>query len=207
MALQVTTLVVGQLEENCYILSDSQSRCIIIDPGDDADYIATQILAKELTPECIVATHGHFDHVQAANELKAAFSIPFLMHKKDVNILKSMRRSAIYFTSFDPGPPPTADFYIKEGSEVFCGKEKLSVFHTPGHTPGGISLYHSESNSLFVGDILFSDGTVGRTDQKYASKIMLNKSIRKILALPPGTIIYSGHGKTVSVREYKENYC
>ncbi len=100
--MEVFSLIVGQLQTNCYLLSDLLTKeCFIIDPGDEADFIIGKIISLGLRPKMILATHGHFDHVLAATELKLAFNIPFSLHKKDLFILKRMRQTAKYFTGLD----------------------------------------------------------------------------------------------------------
>lgn len=200
----IEKLVVGSLQTNCYLYWDEKSqKAIIIDPGDDGDFIAQKILSLKLKPLLIIATHGHFDHILAVTELKLAFNIPFLINRADLFLLNRASRTAQFFIGVKPDPSLPADRFIKEGDIVKFGKEGLKVIETPGHTPGGISLY--KKGILFSGDTIFSDG-YGRTDFSYASRSDLEKSIKKILKLPPETIIYPGHGQETSVEEAKETF-
>ncbi len=202
--LIIKKLVVGQLQTNCYLVFDrSTSKAIIIDPGDDVDYIFQTIADLNLKPIKIIATHGHFDHLLAVKELKLAYKIPFLMHKKDEVFLKRMRRSCKFFNNFDPGPPPKVDKYLKEKDKLTIGHQSLDIIATPGHTPGSLSLYSNEANILFVGDLIFAGNGVGRTDSPYASQTDLKKSIKKILKLPKNTAVYSGHGQDFSLTKFK----
>lgn len=198
---KIKKLVVGQLQSNCYLVFDKTiDKTIIIDPGDDADYIIQTIADLNLKPTKIIATHGHFDHILAVKELKLAYKIPFLMHKKDEVLLKWMRKSCKFFTNFDPGPPPKIDKHLKD--KLTFGHQSLDIIATPGHTPGSISLYSNEAGILFVGDLIFAGGGVGRTDFPYTNETDLKKSIKKILKLPKNTTIYSGHGKDFSLTEF-----
>ena len=87
--MEIEKLIVGQLQTNCYLVWDKKTReGIIIDPGDDAEYIISRIKDLEIKPQMILATHGHFDHVLAVLELKLAFKIPFLLHRKDLFLVK-----------------------------------------------------------------------------------------------------------------------
>jgi hydroxyacylglutathione hydrolase len=208
--IEVARLIVGGLRANCYLVWDKKSReAVIIDPGDEADYIIEKINELDLRPQKIVATHGHFDHVMAVNELKlalqaqAGFKIPFLMHKKDERILRWMRRSAIYFTKVDPGPKPEANENIKEGVVIKAGEIELRVIETPGHTLGGVCLYCPKEKILFSGDTIFAEGAVGRTDFPYCSKAELKKSIKKLLKLPEETKVFPGHGEETTILEWK----
>ena len=199
--MKIEKLIVGQLQTNCYLviairqLAEKQSRreCLIIDPGDDADYIISRIRDLEVKPIGIVATHGHFDHLLAATELKLAFNIPFYLHKADLPILKRTQPTAKYFTGLEVDPPPEVDCYLKEGHFIKVGGIKIKVMETPGHTPGSISLYIK--GKIFVGDLLFAGGGVGRTDLQGGDAKLLDASIKKILKLPKNTIIYPGHGE------------
>lgn len=189
-------MVVGRLQTNCYLASCSKTgEAVIIDPGDDGDFITKRIGDLGLKPRLILATHGHFDHVLAVTELRLAFKIPFLVHESDLFLLKRLRRTAEYFLGYDACPEvgegPVPDRFLKEGDLIRFGKEKLGVVETPGHTPGGISFYGD--SALFSGDTLFHRG-VGRTDLSYASADELIDSLEKLFKLPAKTVVYPGHG-------------
>lgn len=197
MSLKVIKLSVGQLHTNCYLIYDSKTlEAIIIDPGDDADYIAKKITDLELIPQKIIATHGHFDHILAAYELQTMFNIPFVVHKKDEFLVKNMQSSAKYFLHVGTDPSPKVDDYLKEDDIIEIGRHKLKVIETPGHTPGGITLYSKKENIAFVGDSVFERGGVGRTDFSYSDQVELHKSIRKIFTLPDETKYFAGHGES-----------
>ncbi len=202
--LNIITLPVGQLKANCYLIyKEGNSNCLIIDPGDEADFIMQKIKDYELTPVEIVATHAHFDHIQGVMELKWAYKIPFYLHQKDHMLLNHYRRSAIYFTNFDPGPPPIPDAFLIHQDVIEKNSFEFSVIHTPGHTPGSISLYNKKEGIIFTGDTIFADGGVGRTDHRYSSPLDLGKSLQKILTLPDKTIILPGHGEATNVLNEK----
>src|SRR3989344_8716694 len=96
--MKIYKLVVGQLSTNCYLLSNKKGEGIIIDPGDDAEYIKQKLIDYEIIPFYIIATHGHFDHLLAALELKLTYKIPLLMNEKDKFLLARMQSSANFFT-------------------------------------------------------------------------------------------------------------
>lgn len=197
MKLEIITLVVGQMQENCYLVYDSKSlETVIIDPGDDADYIERIISDNKLVPHLIIATHGHFDHIMAVLELKLAYNIPFSIHKNDIFLLKNMQSSAKHFLGITTDPAPIADLHLVHNAKVKIGKSYLQIVETPGHTPGSICLYSKNDNLLFTGDLLFADGGVGRTDFSYSDKEKLEKSIQKIFKLPAKTQILPGHGRS-----------
>lgn len=156
---------------------------------------------EDVTPIKVIATHGHYDHVLAAGELKLAYQIPFLMHKADEFLLKRMRVSAAHFSQISADPPPKVDEYLEEGFKIqITNHQSLITFPTPGHTPGSISLYAKEANLVFVGDVIFAGGLVGRTDFDYSSLRDLQKSIEKLLKLPAATTVYSGHGEETTIK-------
>lgn len=171
----IKTLIVGSMATNCYIVNDE----IIIDPGDDAEYIMSHLTKK---PSMIVATHGHFDHIMAAYALQLAYNIPFYIHEDDIFLLSRMQSSARHFLGLkDVDPPPTPS------------KIKTPPFiHTPGHTPGSICLKFSDT--LIVGDTMFAGGGVGRTDFSYSDPRKLSISIKKIRSFPKNTRVLPGHG-------------
>lgn len=201
MAFDIVTLQVGQLQTNCYLVIDKKSnKALIIDPGDDADYIERIIADRNCKPVKIIATHGHFDHILAVTELKLAYKIPFLIHKKDEFLVGRMQDSAIHFLGISVDPPPPIDGFITQ-KVITIGESKLQVIETPGHTPGSICLYSKNDNVLIVGDLIFADGGVGRTDFSYSDHEELKNSLAKIFKLPPETKILPGHGVSSTISQ------
>lgn len=200
--MKVERLTVGQLATNCYLVWDEKTKeALIIDPGEAADYIEAKIADLKLKPIALLATHAHFDHVLAALELKLAYQIPFLVHTKDLFLLKQVQKSAKYFLGIEVDPAVSADHFLKDGEKIKIGQEILTVMETPGHTPGGISLLGK--GVLFSGDTLFASG-VGRTDFSYSSKKDLDQSLSKIFRLPDATILYPGHGEVSIIGEARK---
>lgn len=198
--MEVETLIVGQLNTNCYLFYDEDTRnCFIIDPGDDGDFIINRIKDLDLKPQLILATHGHFDHVLAATELKLAFNIPFYLNAKDTKILKRTQSTTKYFTGIKPDPPPKVDKYLKEGQVLKVGNLSLKVIKSPGHTQGSVCFYCEKEKLIFVGDLIFANGGHGRTDLKGGDFDKLQQSIKRILSLPLKTVIYPGHGEETNV--------
>ena len=203
--LEIKTLQVGQLQTNCYLVINKKTREVfILDPGDDAELIISYILREELIPKYIVATHGHFDHILAVLELQLAFNIPFLIHKKDMFLLKRMQETTKYFCNFNPGPSPKPNIYIKNNDVLKIRNILFNIINIPGHTPGSIALHCIKENVLFVGDLIFENKGIGRTDFKYSDSLKLNKSIDKIKKLPGETVVYPGHGSEFTISDYRE---
>lgn len=165
----IETLVVGSMATNCYIVDD-----IIIDPGDDAEYIMSHLTTK---PSMIVATHGHFDHIMAARAIQLAYNIPFYIHEDDVFLLSSMQSSAKHFLRLKEVDPPPIPSKI----------ENLPFIHTPGHTPGSICLK--------FGDILIVGDALEKTKYSYSNVHNFLTSRDKIRSHPKGTRILPGHGE------------
>jgi len=204
MALKYKKLVVGSLKTNCYILYDVKTNdAIIIDPGDDANYIQRIIGDNEFNIVAIALTHGHFDHMLAVLELILAYKVSLLASKCDEDIINRAKETSEYFTKVASGPPPAIDIDLDELKEIEVGNIHLSVIKTPGHTPGGISFYDKGSKLLIVGDVVFKDG-VGRTDFKYASYDENIKSIKKIIIFPNDTKVLCGHGDETTVADIKK---
>ncbi len=200
--MEVKTLVLGELQTNCYLVWDSGTKeGLIIDPADEANFISEQVLELGIQPRYLLATHGHFDHILAADELELAFNIPLLLHRDDLPIVKRMRESAQWWLKrkIIEKPPEKIDL-INGDNPIKLGNKVLEVIHTPGHSPGGICLYCRKEKILFTGDTLFAD-TVGRTDLPYSSKEALKSSLAKLSRLPRETVIYPGHGKSSTLGE------
>lgn len=200
-SVTITPLTVGQMAAHCYIVSDPKTReGIIIDPGDDSEYISDTLLKLQVTPMMIVATHGHFDHLMAAYALKLGFGIPFYLHPDDAFLLGRMQDSAKHFLDLVyVDPAPSIDKNLSDGDIIGVGVVSLTVLHTPGHTPGSICLYEKNSGVLFTGDTIFAEGGVGRTDHSYASRELLRLSMKRILSYPASTRVLAGHGEETTI--------
>lgn len=210
----VERIIVGYLNTNCYLYSRWKKACIIIDPGGDPDVIISHMRSKNLKPLGIVLTHGHLDHISALGAIIRHFTdldIPLKIaaHQEDSHYFGFSAKQVHEenFSSMGPQgislfeemfrPVPDLDIVLKEGDTVF--DSDLKVIHTPGHTPGGISLYSEESGMLFSGDTLFFEG-VGRTDMSGGDHTALLSSIQdKLLALPDTTRVFPGHGPLTSI--------
>jgi hydroxyacylglutathione hydrolase len=174
-------MAVGQLQANCYILGCNNSKeGMVIDPGGDALSIVKEITKAELKITKIILTHGHFDHTEGAVELRDVIKVPVLIHSGDSPSL-----------SFTP------DGYLEDGQVFNVGEYKISVIHTPGHSPGGVCLY--APGAVFTGDTLFA-GSIGRTDfpgGDYNSLIQC--VVKKIFPLGDDLRVYPGHGPASTI--------
>lgn len=195
--MKIDIIIVGDLYVNCYIISKNKD-AIIIDPGSDFEKIKSFIDSNELKPLAIVNTHGHFDHVGAIEDLKSEYNIPLYMHEGDEFLLKNAVEHASMFGIFGI-KSSNIDNYLEDNQLLAFGDIKLKVLHTPGHSPGGVSLYLGEAKAVFTGDTLFKD-SVGRTDFPYADFNTLANSIKnKLYVLDDDVTVYPGHGPSSTI--------
>lgn len=193
--MQIKTLTVGPLQTNCYLLIDEQTQqVIIIDPGDEADFITTTITENKLKPVAMLLTHGHYDHCLGSLELQLNFNIPIYLHKKDISLYQKAHHSAKYFSNISvPALLPVNNF-LEDNQTISFGDSSLQVIHTPGHTPG--SCCFLSDTHLFTGDTLFATGP-GKADRSYSSKTDLQKSLSKLKSAAHDTqstiYVYPGH--------------
>jgi glyoxylase-like metal-dependent hydrolase (beta-lactamase superfamily II) len=193
-------LVVGPLACNCYVVGDPATKeAIVIDPGGDADAIAEALSSNELTVTQIVATHAHFDHIVAAQRLRELTGAPFRLHTSDNVMLDWYQESAQLFLGAALPPPPEVDSPVTEGDSVTAGSASLEVLHTPGHSPGSITLVSPEA--VFTGDTLFA-GSVGRTDLPGGDTDALVAAVKeKLFVLDDDLPAYPGHGPATTLGE------
>jgi hydroxyacylglutathione hydrolase len=199
----IKKLAVGPIMANCFIVGCEQTcEAAVIDPGDEANRILLALAEAKLTVKQIINTHGHFDHVGANKRMKAATGAPILIHALDAPMLSMLARSAAAWgMSAEDSPSP--DRLIEEGEVVPVGSLRFQVLHTPGHTPGGVSLLVDDC--LFVGDTLFA-GSVGRTDFPGGNFDTLKTSIRKkLFVLGDEVRVFTGHGPETSIGEEKRH--
>ena len=199
----IKTLPVGPIMANCFIVGCKETlEAAVIDPGDEADKILQSVAESNLKVTSIINTHGHFDHVSANKGIHAATQAPILIHALDAPMLEQIEASASNWgLSAENSPPP--DRTLDDGDTITFGKITMKVIHTPGHTPGGISLF--TDGHVFVGDTLFA-GSIGRTDFPGGDFGTLKSSIQdKLFALADDVRVYTGHGPETAIGQEKQN--
>jgi glyoxylase-like metal-dependent hydrolase (beta-lactamase superfamily II) len=219
-------LPVGMLQCNCSILGDPETReALVVDPGDEVERILEVIRRHGLTVRAIVSTHAHIDHVGGLRKLQQVTGAPVLMHGDDLDLYRHLDLQAAWLGT---RPPDAAqiDTLLREGDTLRWGRFSANVLHTPGHTPGSVSLYMPaekdvvageatekhvvaatarQSGQLLAGDTLFA-GSIGRTDLWGGSMPQILRSIHsKLLVLPDDTLVYPGHGESTTIGRERES--
>ena len=202
--IRTQCVVCGAYQENCYLLWDeAQSGLAVIDPGDDPDKIVRAVAGTGRRVGAILLTHGHFDHILGVAALKARYGAKVYVHPLDRHMLltpdAAMMNEALCGQPFTPTDadevfPQTPEFTLS-----VCGLN-LQGLHTPGHTPGSVSLICEEGRALFSGDTLFSYG-YGRYDFPGGDRQALMASLLTLLSLDGDLTVYSGHGGSDKLSE------
>lgn len=208
----IKKIVVGPLQQNAYfIIDEGTNKGIIVDPGAEAGRILAKIKENNWEIGLILITHGHYDHIGAAQELREELGCKVIAHKgakeylenPDNNLSTMFGGEMVRFS---------ADQYISEGqasyddlTEHLPKSLSFNVFYTPGHTSDSIVFYFEHFGAAFVGDVIFRE-SIGRTDLHGGNGPQLLASIKtQVFTLPEETVIYPGHGPSTTVN-YEKNY-
>ncbi|MBV9879886.1 MAG: MBL fold metallo-hydrolase [Gemmatirosa sp.] len=195
-APRIEVAAVGVFEENCYLVVDPATRAAaLIDPGDEGDRIVDMVRRADARLEAIWLTHAHLDHIGAIADVLAEWRVPVHLHPADLPVFEYAPRAALaYGLPFEPQPLP--DRELAEGQVLSLGGLRFDVMHAPGHAPGHVVI-HGHGIAL-AGDCLFY-GSVGRTDLPLSDPRALSRSLQRIAALPPETVVYPGHGPSTTI--------
>lgn len=185
----IKRLVVGPLQENCYIVGNGKS-CVIIDPGDEADHIINEVENEHLEVKGILVTHGHFDHIGAVNELKSYYHAEVYATKDTSDMMLNWDENLSVMIGGEKYIVDDVKI-IKDTIEV--DGLSFQVYETPGHAKGSCLYYYESEKALFTGDTLFRGGC-GRIDFPTGSQTAMMQSLRKIKQLTFDADVYPGHG-------------
>lgn len=204
--IQVEEFVLGPLATNAYLLRrEGTNRAVVIDPGMDADPLMEHILEQRLQVEAIVLTHAHFDHIAGVDMIRDPFGCPVYIHEAEAEWLTDAEKNGSLRWP-DVTPPIVvrpAEMRLRDGEILMLLDEPFRLYHTPGHSPGSVSLHWNDL--LFSGDVLFQM-SVGRTDLPGGNAEELYDSIHEVLfTLDPGTIVLPGHGPRTTIGFEQEN--
>ena len=184
--LKITTLPIGYLQTNCYILT-GDSGCLVIDPASDADRILEALNGKPLA--AVLLTHGHFDHVGAVKNLVAETGCPVYLCEQELSLPRAITSGPLYYTHT-----------YGEGDELTLAGLTFTVLHTPGHTPGSVCLCFGDQ--MFAGDTLFA-GSIGRTDLPDGDSATMLKTLHRLAGLETDYTVHPGHGESTTLAEEK----
>jgi glyoxylase-like metal-dependent hydrolase (beta-lactamase superfamily II) len=203
--MNIVQLPLGPLETNCYVLANDLKEVLIFDPGEEAFEIFDVIEENQYKPLAILLTHAHFDHIGALDEVRDKYNIPVYLHENEKDFLADSTKNGSSLFLRREVFAREADHLISKEGKMEIGNFTLSVFETPGHSPGSVSYYVKEAKSVFSGDALFCQG-IGRTDLPGGDHDTLIKSIKsKLFSLPDNTRVYSGHGPETSIQYEKKH--
>lgn len=192
--LQIVQVPAGPIATNAWVVIDRASgEALIVDAPPDAASPIDQVLTETgATPVMLVLTHTHWDHIGDAEAIRVRYGIPLAVHPLDRGRLDDPGDTPV------PIPPAGVDRELAEGDELKLGEQTLVVMHTPGHSPGQVSLYLAAANLLLGGDTLFPNG-YGRTDIPGASEKDTIATIRRLLDLPDEVTVLPGHGEPTTI--------
>ena len=194
--MDLKRLVLGDLQTNCYILTDKETREIaVVDPSADVSRILDALYEGKTKVKYIILTHTHIDHVMALDELKKETGAQIVVHREEASHLNDAKFTLSALFSADT-PKSKADISVSDGDELALGGEKLKFIHTPGHTVGGMCILCG--NILVSGDTLFNQ-SVGRSDFPGGNHSQLIASINDKL------MVYPGHGPSTTIGYEREN--
>ena len=201
---KIDSRILGMEGTNCYLLCNMDIKeCVLIDPADSQDEISRMIDESGCSLKGILLTHGHFDHIMAADAVRDKYGVKVYASCDEKNTLEQphINLGEAYGLKLSV----KADVWHKDGEILKLAGFDIEALHTPGHTEGGSCYYIREIGVIFSGDTLFC-GSVGRTDFPGGSMSEIVRSIKeKVMVLPDDTKVYPGHGEGTSVGYEREN--
>jgi hydroxyacylglutathione hydrolase len=201
--MMIERYTLGMVQTNCYFLwEESKKQAIIVDPGDNADYIGEMLKKNGLIPCGILLTHGHFDHILAVEELKKIYKIPVYASLAEKEVLEDPKKNLT--GAYGTGKSMKADIYVKDNEIIEAGGLLIRVIDTPGHTAGSCCYLVEKEGVLISGDTLFEE-SVGRTDFPTGSMSALVRGVKeRLFVLPDETRVYPGHGSMTTIGHEKK---
>ncbi|MBQ9030835.1 MAG: MBL fold metallo-hydrolase [Parasporobacterium sp.] len=195
--IEIRCARVGMIQTNCYIVYDKEIRqAVIVDPGDQADYLEECIGKMDVRVSAVLLTHGHGDHFKGLTGIRDYYQVPVYIPADDAYRMKY--QGGFVEASYEIRPD---DVMVHDGDRFTVGGMDFEAIHTPGHTEGGTCYYLKENGILFSGDTLFRHSW-GRTDFAGGDELQLFRSIReKLLTLPEDTVVLPGHEGTTTIGE------
>ena len=209
--IRIENIVLGMCATNCYAVFDGGAKtpggyvddgqlkeAVIIDPAADAACIEAMIARYKLMPVAVLLTHGHFDHLSAADAVRKRYGIKVYAGNEERSVMNSSSSNlSLPFTG--EGMTFEADEYFKPGEELDFAGFRIGTIPVPGHTIGSVCYYFEEQKVLFSGDTLFA-GSVGRSDFPTGNAGQLIRAIKsELMSLPDDVKVYPGHGESTTI--------
>lgn len=188
--MKIKQLTVGPLAVNCYLVWERPEAAVAVDPGASPQKIRVALEQNGLTLTDILLTHGHFDHIGAAAELKEQYGAKVWIHALDEELLADPEKNVAAEVGITV-PPVAADHTLADGEQFTAGGMLFQVLHTPGHSKG--SCVYICGDLLFSGDTLFA-GSMGRTDFYGGDIRALSASLQTLAGLDGDYRVLPGHG-------------
>ena len=202
--MKILTCPVGYIAANCYIVYKEQNKLgFLVDPGGDAEKILETISSLKIEVTHILLTHGHFDHIMAAAQLKKELHALLCIHPADQWMLASADACLLRaFTGLsEMFVPSQADILLENRTILHLAGEQVLILHTPGHSPGSVCF--DTGTVLFSGDTLFA-GSCGRWDLPGGDYSKLKQSLLQLAQLSGERIVYPGHGNCTSLEQERK---
>ena len=196
--MKIEVFVTGIVSTNCYIVSNEETKeAVIIDPAGMTKKMIAYIEEEGLKLQAILLTHGHFDHIMAADEVRDKYNVKVYASAEEKNTLSTPHINL--GEAYGMNLSVKADIWHNDGDVLNLAGFDIKAIHTPGHTEGGTCYYIESIGVLFSGDTLFCE-SVGRTDFPGGSMSGIVHSIKdKLMVLPDDTKVYTGHGEGTSI--------
>jgi glyoxylase-like metal-dependent hydrolase (beta-lactamase superfamily II) len=200
--MEIISLPTRGFSSNCYVVHN-EKEAFVIDPSISEKIIISALKEKNLTLVGILLTHGHFDHIWRAQELRDETSALLYVHELDDEMLTDSNKNAYHTFTGDDFTIEKADILLHDGDEIKLGNEIIRVIHTPGHTHG--SVCYDTGDALITGDTIFAQG-FGRCDLYSGDMSALKNSIKKLtkMAETENRWIFCGHGENSTLRQSTE---
>jgi len=202
--MNVELLTVGEFQANCFVVWGESREALVIDAGAEADRINDFLRTRGLGVACCLLTHGHVDHVSAVSEVASAWDAPIALHAEDASwAFHARNRMPPFYDA--PAAPDGNLVMLGPGDDREEAGLRYQVLEAPGHTAGSVCFHFPEESALFTGDTLFA-GSVGRTDLPGGDGRQLAESLRSLISMPDGLVVYPGHGPVTRLgTEKREN--
>lgn len=197
--MHVRRFPLGMLWTNCFLIWDDDGNGFAVDPGGPAQEVADFINMNHIKLDMILLTHGHNDHIAGVEDLRGLAAHGVAIHEDDADCLDHPSRNLSTMMG-ELVSLPKADRLLHDGDRLTVGRMTLDVMHTPGHTPGGISVIVSDGDEkiMLSGDTLFAR-SIGRSDLPGGDEEVLFESLKKFVSLPDDLRVLPGHGPETTI--------